>query len=81
MKTNKEQLMEIYGARLEAKLPGASVKGLEIVSRYWDAKSDLMLEKEMLMRHGMPDSVVFGVLRDLATRFPTMNEEIKALRS
>ncbi len=77
---NKQALIERYEQMVESKQPGSGKSASTVVLKYWDAKSDALLEKEMLPRHAISDSVVMSVLRDLAVRFPQMNQEIKNLK-
>jgi hypothetical protein len=82
MKTNKEQALEQYENLCNSKLPGKGAAARQIVEKYWDAKADTLTEyrvKELDL--SINTNCVLMVLKDLAIRFPSMNEEIKGLRS
>lgn len=82
MKTRKEEIIAAYGALCEARLPGKGAEASRIVEKYWDAKADTLAAyrvKEVDLT--VNTNCVLMVLKDLATRFPSMNEEIKGLRS
>ena len=81
MKTNKEQILEIYKNLVESKIPGKGEAASNIVSKYWDDKADSLASyrlKEIDL--SINTNLVMQVLKDIATRFPSMNEEIKNLR-
>lgn len=82
MKTNKELVIEKYEALCNARLPGKGSAARQIAEKYWDAKADTLTEyrvKELDL--SINTNCVLMVLKDLAIRFPSMNEEVKGLRS
>ena len=53
----------------------------QIVEKYWDAKSDQQVIYHLKTDLAINDNLVLQVLKDLAIRFPAMNEEIKSLKN
>jgi hypothetical protein len=81
MKTNKELVIEKYEALCNARLPGKGSAARQIVEKYWDAKSDQQVIYRLTIDLSINDNLVLQVLKDLAIRFPAMNEEIKSLKN
>lgn len=81
MKTNKQLVIEKYETLCNAKLPGKGAAARAIVEKYWDAKADAMIDFRLPIDLSICDNLVLQVLKDIATRYPQMNEQIKALRN
>jgi hypothetical protein len=83
MKTTeaKTEILKKYEALCEKSLPGKGAMAKQIASKYWDSSAEEMTAFRLTIDLSITDNLVLQVLKDLATRFPQMNEEIKALKN
>jgi hypothetical protein len=83
MKTTeaKTEILNKYRAMCEKSLPGKGEQAQQIASKYWDSSAEEMTAFRLTIDLAITDNLVLQVLKDLAIRFPKMNEEIKSLRN
>jgi hypothetical protein len=83
MKTNIEQVLELYVPLAEKSLPGKGAAAGEIIHKYWDEQAEREgAGRGMAGQHvTINPHTVMSVLRNLATRKPEMNAELKALKT
>ena len=77
----KTEILERYEALCEKSLPGKGAQAQQIASKYWDSSADQMTAFRLTVDLSINDNLVLMVLKDLATRFPKMHEEIKGLKN
>ena len=77
----KTEILDKYEAMCEKSLPGKGAQARRIVEKYWDSSTEGVIAGRLMIDLSINDNLVLMVLKDLATRLPKMNEEIKALRN